>query len=87
MSKLQSQDRPAAMPRRFQRILERVTARDKQYFLEHPGKVEYYRPYVPGETWPYWSPECTHTLVKKIAPGLRTRQFLKRGGVNDFFYS
>jgi hypothetical protein len=79
----QQKDRAAAMPQRFQRILERVTARDKKYFLEHPREVEYSRPFVPGETWPYWSPECTHTLVKKITPGMRTRQFFKEVGSGE----
>lgn len=33
------------MPRRFRRIVERVTARDEEYFERHPGATVYPRTY------------------------------------------
>jgi hypothetical protein len=37
------------IPRRLLRLLERVTDRDREWFLRHPGATHYVRPYVPGE--------------------------------------
>jgi hypothetical protein len=62
-------------PRRFRRLMQRVSARDRAYFERRPDVTDYVRPYVPGESWPLVFP-ATHVRVTQIAPGVRTKAFL-----------
>ena len=54
-------------PRRFDRLIEAVCARDRQYLEQHPDEVAYVRPYVPGEFWPRVLPQDTVMLVARLA--------------------
>lgn len=63
-------------PRRFRRIIDAVSARDRLYFEQHPLESQYLRPYVPGETWPLLDHPGTHMLVTRIGPGIRTKALL-----------
>ncbi len=65
-------------PARFRRIKERVAARDRQWFAQHPGHSHYVRPYVPGELWPGQAPTGVDVLVlvTQREPGYRTRELI-----------
>lgn len=63
-------------PRRFQRIIDRVCERDRQYFERHPDAGSYVRDYVPGETWPYALPQGSRICVTTLGPGVRAREQL-----------
>ena len=60
-------------PPQFQEIVERVTARDREYFEAHPHETAYSRQYVPGEFWPVQFPQSTLVIVREIEPGVRAR--------------
>jgi hypothetical protein len=64
-------------PRRFDRIIEAVCARDHRFFEEHLDVRFYVREYVPGELWPHLDlPQATVVLVRLLErgrPGARMR--------------
>ena len=66
------------IPARFRRIMERVAARDREWFARHPAETHYVRPYVPGELWPRKPPEGVDVvvLVTRVAPGFRLREVI-----------
>jgi hypothetical protein len=71
----------AKMPRRIERLIDRVCDRDARYFREHPAALNYVRPYVRGEFYlfepdfqeKYGGPPYA-VRVTQIAPGIRQRQ-------------
>jgi hypothetical protein len=69
------------LSKRFQRILDRVSAKDRAYFEQYPGERSYFRDYVPGEFGPYTT-TLPHDLiieVKQLAPGVYRRRGLLPG--------
>ena len=50
--KLATSSGEVTIPRRFERIIDRVNQRDREYFEQHPSASYYRRPYIPGEFWP-----------------------------------
>lgn len=67
------------LPRRFDRLIERVMERDREYFTRHPKARSYIRPYVPGECWPAQI-NADKVRVTRIADGLRIREPLTASG-------
>jgi hypothetical protein len=73
---------PAVAREPFGTIADRVGARDRSFFDEHPAESAYLRPYVPGEFSPEGlaavgvpAPEQdSWVLVTALGPGLRTRR-------------
>ena len=61
-------------PRRVSRLVERVTAKDREWFETHPGAHSRIREYVPGEDWPAQG-KHRFVLVQQIAPGIRLRRY------------
>jgi hypothetical protein len=62
--------RPAPRPpRRFCRIIDAATDRDREYLEQHPDEPAYVRDYVPGECWPKVLPQATAILVQRLLPG------------------
>jgi hypothetical protein len=66
------------IPLPYRAIIDGVAARDKEYFEQHPGSVQYLRAIVPGE---FWGPDgadavpgCEWVIVSELGPGLRTRR-------------
>lgn len=77
--------RRAKERRRVSAKVEAASARDRSYFLAHPGIDRYVRKRMPGEFGPRESdPDfktATHVEVEQLIPGLRTRmpiQFVDR---------
>lgn len=66
----------AQLPRRFRRLIERVGARDREWFEKHPSATHMVRPYAPGEFAPRHSDKSNWVLVTQVAPGWRRRELL-----------
>jgi hypothetical protein len=67
------------IPARFERIIDAVCQRDKEFFAQNPQYKSYIRPFVPGETFPQFI-KADHTLVTQLMPGVRTRFFITSVG-------
>jgi hypothetical protein len=63
------------VPRRFQRIIERVVAKDREYFAKHPEATQYTRPYVPGEAGTQNFPQHFVVTVMKHSDAYQFRLF------------
>lgn len=61
--------------RRLQRVIDRVSERDRSWFAHHPGEEHYLRPLIPGEH-PSTGGDALlgWMLVTQIEPGIRVRQ-------------
>jgi hypothetical protein len=68
---------PLDPPPHIQRVIEAVSARDREHFTEHPDETSYRRPYVPGECWPLTFGDVDLVVVVQRQPGLRVRVPIK----------
>jgi|TARA_R110000787_G_C13403498_1_gene443617 hypothetical protein len=50
--------------------------KDRKWFEQHPGESEYTRPFVNGEQEFDEGPLPQFVVVKQLAPGARTRNFI-----------
>lgn len=62
------------MPPAAGKLMDKVMAKDREFFEQNPGLKVAYRPELPGEHWPLqWCKEAT-TRVEYLAPGMRVRR-------------
>ena len=67
--------KPMAMPAKYLAILDAVSERDREWFEAHPLATEVWRPYVPGEFYPYADAKGDAIVhVRQLAPGIRVRR-------------
>ena len=57
---------------------DRITARDRVFFEEHPSRTQYKRPYQVPEFWPIlYDPDANlYVEITQLRPGIRTRRLL-----------
>lgn len=54
------------MPEQFTAIMKRVRRKDQRYFKRNPTTLEYTRPAIWGEFWPFDVPAGTQVRVYKL---------------------
>jgi hypothetical protein len=64
----------ATAPGRIRRLIDGVMHEDREWFARHPGERFRYRPYVPGELYPYRDSTSNMVEVEELTPGVRVRR-------------